>query len=151
MTGDDWAAVIAVAGSLAGWFGETGVASIRVDVRHQEGFVATDRGEIVGFLTIGACRDEDVDRATTGEIWGIYLAPSYWRKGIGRFLCGQAEKMLASRGFSVATLWVLEKNVQARRFYEAMGFAADGVTKEIDLGARLVAVRYSKRLHTEEG
>jgi ribosomal protein S18 acetylase RimI-like enzyme len=117
----------------------------------EETYLAERGGRIVGFLTIGGCRDEDIDHATTGEIWGIYLAPTDWRKGIGRFLCGQGEKMLASRGFSMAALWVLERNVQARRFYEAMGFAADGVTKEIDLGARLVAVRYSKRLHTEEG
>jgi len=82
----------------------------------EETYLAERDNRIVGFLTIGGCRDEDVDRATTGEIWGIYLAPSYWRKGIGRFLCGQGEKMLASRGFCVATLWVLEKNVQARRF-----------------------------------
>ena len=58
--------------------------------------------------------------------------------------------MLASRGYSVATLWVLEANDQARRFYEAMGFKTYGVTKEVQLGIPLTAVRYRKKLKIAE-
>ena len=116
----------------------------------EETYVAELDGQILGFLTLGDCRDSDVDHSTTGEIWGIYLSPQHWRKGIGRFLAKQGESMLASRGCSVATLWVLEANGQARRFYEAMGFETDGATKEVELGAPLKAVRYRKKLKDAE-
>ena len=111
-----------------------------------ETYVAEHDGEILGFLAFGDCRDTDVDQQTTGEIWGIYLSPEHWRKGIGRFLCGQGEAMLVSRGRSFAILWVLDANAQARQFYEAMGFELDGATKEVNLGALLKAVRYHKKL-----
>jgi hypothetical protein len=58
--------------------------------------------------------------------------------------------MLASRGRFFATLWVLDANAQARRFYEAMGFELDGATKEVNLGAPLKAVRYRKKLKDAE-
>jgi ABC-type sugar transport system substrate-binding protein len=39
---------------------------------------------------------------------------------------------------------------QARRFYEAMGYEADGATKQVDLGAPFAAVRYRKSLKDAE-
>ena len=41
----------------------------------------------VGFLTLGGCRDTDLDNSQTGEIWGIYILPEHWRQGIGKYLC----------------------------------------------------------------
>jgi ribosomal protein S18 acetylase RimI-like enzyme len=90
--------------------------------------------QVVGFLTLGAARDPHLDVSRTGEIWGIYIWPNHWRKGIGRRLVEEAEKLLKSRGYENAVLWVLEGNQQARRFYEAMGFSLDGESKNIDLG-----------------
>jgi ribosomal protein S18 acetylase RimI-like enzyme len=116
----------------------------------EETYVAESGGQIFGLLTLGDCRDADADHQTTGEIWGIYLSPEHWRKGIGRFLAEQGESILALRGRSVATLWVLEANEQARRFYEAVGFRTDGATKEVQLGAPLSAVRYCKKLKEAE-
>jgi ribosomal protein S18 acetylase RimI-like enzyme len=100
----------------------------------------------VGFLTIGAARDPDLDAERTGEIWGIYVSPGYWRRGAGRTLAGKAERILRSRGYENAVLWVLEGNPRARRFYEAMGFAPDGELREMNWGAPLRAMRYSKVL-----
>ncbi len=111
----------------------------------EETYVAERGGEILGFVTLGACRDADVDPQRVGEIWGIYLAPQHWRQGAGRRLCRFAEGLLASRGCVEIKLWVLAGNVRARRFYEAMGFAADGAVKVLDLDAPLEAVRYGKR------
>ena len=64
---------------------------------------------MLGFVTLGACRDPDVDQATTGEIWGIYLGPQHWRKGVGRRLCQSAEQMLTSQHYRQAILWVLRR------------------------------------------
>jgi RimJ/RimL family protein N-acetyltransferase len=52
----------------------------------EETYVVEEDGEVLGFLTLGKCRDSDVDDNTTGEIWGIYLAPKHWRKGIGTLM-----------------------------------------------------------------
>jgi ribosomal protein S18 acetylase RimI-like enzyme len=92
------------------------------------------------------CRDTDLDNSKTGEIWGIYILPEYWRRGFGRHLCEQGQKLLASRKFETATLWVLEANEQARRFYEAMGFSPDGTTKQLPRGIPLTTIRYRKPL-----
>jgi ribosomal protein S18 acetylase RimI-like enzyme len=109
-----------------------------------ETYLAEKDGEPFGILTVGACRDADLDRVTAGEIWGIYLAPQHWRKGLGRALFQRAEQMLQARGYTLATLWVLEGNQQARRFYEAMGFETDGASRVLNLGAPLKAIRYRK-------
>jgi ribosomal protein S18 acetylase RimI-like enzyme len=111
-----------------------------------ETYVGEHDDRIVGFLTLGASRDTDVDRSNTGEIWGIYILPQFWRRGVGRFLCEQGESLLLSRGYAVATLWVLEANKQARGFYKALGFESNGATKELSLGISLWAVRYRKNL-----
>ena len=58
----------------------------------EETFAAEVDGQILGFLTVGACRDADVDPDETGEIWGIYLAPEHWRRGVGRALCRYGEE-----------------------------------------------------------
>jgi len=112
--------------------------------------VAEDSHELLGFMTLGGCRDADVELATTGEIWGIYLAPRHWRKGLGRRLCQCAEEMLNSRHYRQAMLWVLEDNDSARRFYEALGFQIDGAAKTLHLGTPLKAVRYRKELNRAE-
>jgi len=55
--------------------------------KDEETYLVELEGVVLGFVTLGACRDEDVDPEVVGEIWGIYLAPQHWRKGIGRQLC----------------------------------------------------------------
>jgi len=116
----------------------------------EETYLVEKSGKVLGFLTLGACRDADVDAHTTGEIWGIYLAPKHWRKGIGSYLCKQGDFMLKTRGYVEATLWVLEGNAQARQFYETMGFEPNGETKRVNLGIPLKAVRYRKAIEDAE-
>ncbi len=115
----------------------------------EETYLIQENDLVVGLLTIGAARDADVDVHRTGEIWGIYLSPNYWRKGIGRQVVREAETMLQARGYATIILWVLEKNHQARQFYEAMGFSPDGASQEINWGVPLQAIRYRKILQTD--
>jgi len=95
----------------------------------------------VGFMCIGKCRDEDKDD-TYGEIWGMYLLPEYWNQGIGTYLINYGLNELKSRNYKKVTLWVLEENINARKFYEKIGFKHDGTIKEIDLGKKLNELRY---------
>ena len=79
----------------------------------------------VGFMCIGKCRDEDKDD-TYGEIWGMYLLPEYWNQGIGTYLINYGLNELKSRNYKKVTLWVLEENINARKFYEKIGIKHDG-------------------------
>ncbi|MBN2678534.1 MAG: GNAT family N-acetyltransferase [Anaerolineaceae bacterium] len=100
----------------------------------------------VAILTIGPNRDADLDPCRDGEIWGIYISPPWWRRGIGRQLVLDAEQMLAINGYERVVLWVLEGNVAARCFYKAVGYRADGAEKFINLGIPLLALRYARQL-----
>jgi GNAT superfamily N-acetyltransferase len=112
----------------------------------EETYLVEEDGRDIGILTIGPCRDADLDSAAIGEIWGIYISPEHWRHGIGRRLVKEAEHILHDRGCREVVLWVLEDNMEARYFYEAMGFHQDGATKLTELGKPLKVVRYAKKL-----
>jgi len=87
--------------------------------------VAEEAGRIVGFASFGPSRDEDAPERT-GEVPAIYIDPSVLRTGVGRGLFEAATLALRDAGFARATLWVLEANALARRFYEKAGWARDG-------------------------
>ncbi|MGH9065668.1 MAG: GNAT family N-acetyltransferase [Acidimicrobiales bacterium] len=104
--------------------------------------VAVDEDELVGWVVAGPSRDEHQETPMPGEVYGCYVAPSRWRIGLGRQLLEHAVEGLRGRGHREVTLWVLEGNQRARRFYEAMGFEPDGTVQELDLGGPVLEVRY---------
>lgn len=103
-----------------------------------------------GFICIGKCRDKDKDDSY-GEICGLYLLPDYWNRGLGSKLINWGLAELEKRNYKKITLWVLEENSSARRFYEKIGFKFDGTINEINIGKRLNEVRYVKKLISEDG
>lgn len=113
--------------------------------RGEESALVFKDGEAAGFITIGKCRDEDSDQSHC-EIWGIYLHPDYWNQGIGKELINWGVKELYKRGYDKATLWVLEDNIRARKFYEKMGFCHDGTVKVLNIGGPINECRYIKSL-----
>jgi ribosomal protein S18 acetylase RimI-like enzyme len=108
-------------------------------------FVGEDGdGAVVGFVTVGPSRDE----RGVGEVYAIYVDPRSWSGGIGRSLLARAEEHLAT-GYRRATLWVLDDNPRARRFYEKAGWRPDGERKtELRWGIDTLEVRYGKTLTT---
>jgi GNAT superfamily N-acetyltransferase len=109
--------------------------------------VESDRA-IIGFACVEPTRDPDGDAARTGEVAAIYLAPDAWGRGAGRALMTAAVSRLAAFGYADATLWVLDTNERARRFYAAAGWLPDGTTKTDDeeAGYSLSEVRYRRSL-----
>jgi ribosomal protein S18 acetylase RimI-like enzyme len=109
-------------------------------------WVAEDGGRPVGFAVTGASQDADADERT-GELYAVYLDPDLFGRGIGKQLSDHALDDLRARGFRTATLWVLETNEGARRFYEREGWAADGLrtTERVDCEMR-PTVRYRTSL-----
>lgn len=87
--------------------------------------VAESDGSIVGFAAYGSSRDEDLREA--GEVYGLYLLKGHQRKGYGRRLLEFALRVMP--GYPCYSLWVLETNLQAIRFYRREGFVTDGATK----------------------
>jgi GNAT superfamily N-acetyltransferase len=76
-----------------------------------EVWVAEEAGGVRGFLALH--RDEDGDWVSQ-----LYLAPRYWRQGIGTGLLGHA-KALRPGGLR---LWCFQVNARGRAFYERHGF-----------------------------
>jgi ribosomal protein S18 acetylase RimI-like enzyme len=109
-------------------------------------WLAEDGGRAVGFAVTGPSEDADAER-TTAEVYAIYLEPDRVGTGLGRDLFAHAVTDLRERGFDAITLWVLETNERARRFYEAAGWKPDGtITSErVDCEMR-PTVRYRTTL-----
>jgi GNAT superfamily N-acetyltransferase len=114
--------------------------------------VLVDDGDIVGFSHICPTRDDDRDPETIGEITSIYLAPEAWGGGNGLALMTTSIEKLRDAGYATATLWALDTNTRARRFYEIGGWRTDGTTKLHDWGTFVCTdVRYVRDLMQDEG
>ena len=81
--------------------------------------------ELVGFCSFGNCRDDDCLN-DTGEIYRLYILPEYQKHGDGRRLVREAIRCLGREEYNQVVVWVLVDNVDAIRFYEALGFVSDG-------------------------
>ncbi|MGW4211553.1 N-acetyltransferase family protein [Lentzea sp. NPDC004789] len=92
---------------------------------------------VVGFASAGPSRDDDAPF----ELYSIYFLPSAWGSGLAESL---ARAALGDEPDVI--VWVLEDNKRARRFYERLGFTADGVSKTQTEGdAVLIELRYRRR------
>jgi len=109
--------------------------------------VADAQGTLLGFASFSPSRDDGADRDRVGEITAIYLLPDAWGKGIGGRLIDAALGCMTRAGFGEATLWVLDANARARRFYEAGGWFADGAALlDESRGFPITEVRYRRSL-----
>jgi GNAT superfamily N-acetyltransferase len=100
----------------------------------------------VGFADVVPSRDPDADERTA-EVTSIYALPRAWGTGAGRELMAAATAAARDAGYRAVTLWVLDSNARARRFYERAGFALDGAGKtDVLAGAPITEVRYRRAL-----
>jgi len=88
-------------------------------------WVAEAAGQIVGFVSAGASRNEDAKPAEA-EVYAIYVLPGCWDRGVGSSLLAHAERDLVRHGYKEATLWCLTDNTRGRAFYEQAGWRLDG-------------------------
>jgi GNAT superfamily N-acetyltransferase len=104
--------------------------------------VAVDGSTICGLATTGLCRD--VDLSNVGELMAIYVDPAYLGTGVGRMLMTAARERLRQI-VTEASLWVLDGNVRARRFYERDGWSCDGTHRTSSYGdVPVQEVRYRR-------
>lgn len=105
-------------------------------------FMLQDNGIFVATSSIVTARDKNY--SDYGEIASIYVLPEYFRKGYGKKLFEFMTEKLRSEGYKKIYLWVLEENLNARRFYEKMGFRPNGDKKLCRIACKdLIEVCYT--------
>jgi ribosomal protein S18 acetylase RimI-like enzyme len=105
-------------------------------------WVAEQGGRVVGYVSSGPPRDDDVP-LPAAEIYAIYVLAEAWRTGIGRSLLTTAIAHWLAGGTTTVVLWVFEDNARARSFYGAMGWQPDGGRQELTIGGTsAIEVRY---------
>lgn len=111
-------------------------------------WVAELDNQVVGWISVGASRDEDIAAGNVGEVMAIYVLAGYWHKGVGLALWNTGVHYLAAQQYPRATLWVLAGNERAIRFYRRAGCVEEpGTERTLHRGGvALVEVRYGLSL-----
>jgi RimJ/RimL family protein N-acetyltransferase len=106
-------------------------------------------GRVAGFCGFGPSRDNDSKNQPISEIMALNIHPEHWRCGLGTLLCRHVLQEMSSEGSTAATLWTIEGNIRARRFYERLGFAPDGAARAESklIGIPLPEVRYRQAIY----
>ena len=145
LTSDDREAVQAIADGLPEWFDETARhRSIPIDIRYQKGFVATDHGTIVGFITLYVAEG----RLNIG--W-LGVRRDFHRKGVGKALLAKAEDVARQMEIGEIATYTLGDNVdyapyeQTRDFYFKNGYKVYQRNKTDNPGCP-EEIRISKRI-----
>lgn len=104
-----------------------------------------DDGPLDAFCALGPTTDPD--HAGAEGVWQIhqlYVSPARRGGGIGGRLFDAALDVARAEGARVLSLWVVEQNAAARRFYERHGMQPDGGRRRNTLapGAVLEELRY---------
>lgn len=89
--------------------------------------VAEIDGEIVGFIGVGADREEYLPNQ--GEVYALYVLSSIQGRGIGTTLMREGLTALKTGGFTCAVLWVLDGNLRTRAWYESHEWVSAGRSK----------------------
>lgn len=109
--------------------------------------VALEAGRVIGFAGFDRSRDPK-SKATTGEIWAMYVLPSHWGRGVGLALWDATREALVEEGCTDVTIWVPLCNERALRFFELAGFKRELNTAKTALvaGVKLEEIRLRRGL-----
>jgi GntR family transcriptional regulator len=91
--------------------------------------VAEKNGQVLGFTRFG----DETGNPSRGHVFALYVDPSESGHGVGRRLLDRAIGELDPMSTREVSLWVFEDNERARRFYQAAGFAPDGLRRVEEL------------------
>lgn len=115
----------------------------------------------IGFAHAGPEREHDNDESDSesagsgepagqagprAELYAIYVLPEYWTAGAGHALMTEVLRQVRADGYAAISLWVLEENQRARRFYERAGFAVTGRCLALDWLGGTTEVQYVRSL-----
>jgi ribosomal protein S18 acetylase RimI-like enzyme len=115
------------------------------NIKPFEMYLYEDNNIIKAFMTMGNCTDDDKDN-NTFELENIYIDPLFQRQHIGTELVNYFIKTATEQNKKEATLWTIEKNINAIKFYDKMGFIPDGKRKKFELLNDEMCIRYWRKL-----
>lgn len=93
---------------------------------------------------VGYCSFAPSDLDDWGEIRAIYVLPALQGLGYGSRLLAAGLEGLEQTGFDCVLLWVIDRNIRARRFYEGRGWRLDKPIRIEEIaGTQVTLVRYS--------
>lgn len=93
-------------------------ATIRARAREHVFVAVHEDYGIVGMTSFGSSRDGAI--GYDGEIFTLYVDPSFYNRGVGRRLLSAGFDDMRRRNYSSCIVWAHTRN-PARFFYEAMG------------------------------
>ena len=138
-----------------------GGARIRQSFRTRpwQKMIAAVEAGIVGYASYGPERDvldtpwpypltPAGSDGQVAELYALYVHPAWWSTGTGRALMDRVLARVKIAGYTCITLWVLEANARARRFYQRAGFAPDGARHVLDDLGGVTEIRYRRPLST---
>ncbi len=76
----------------------------------------------------------------------LAVHPSHWGSGVAQRAVDTALAAMAGRGGTEASLWCLEQNARARRFYERHGWVATADRQDAPWPPHPVEMRYTRAL-----
>jgi GNAT superfamily N-acetyltransferase len=99
--------------------------------------VAEHDDAIVGFCAVAAPSSDTDAAGDVAEVRALYVDPSAWRTGAGRALMEAALEALRAGSWREVTLWVMDGNERAHRFYGQFGLTADGARRSDRAGTEV--------------
>ena len=108
-----------------------------------------ENGQVLGYCYAGRAF-ERAAYSWNAEI-SCYLAPAIRRKGIGRQLYAEVERILTAQGVQKVFAVVTSANLPSVRFHEALGYRQCALFKEVGykLGNWYDVIWLEKRLQTD--
>lgn len=116
-----------------------------ISSQQEEYYLFKVDGTAAGIASLSKSHEQDAPPCL-GEIYSIYFHPSVWGTAAAQAGLEFCIDRLRSLGYTSISIWVLNDNIRARKFYEKHGFTFDGNKKEIEIGKSLLEVRYSKKI-----
>lgn len=115
--------------------------------------VAETNSVVVAFASFGPSRDghefEEADLGSdeeNAEVYVIYAQRTSWRTGVGTELMHAIIDRCQLDGYRSIVVWVLESNIRARKFFEAVAMKLDRQEVRVRDKYMLSGVRYSLNL-----
>jgi len=103
--------------------------------------LAEDGGQVLGVVAYGP--DHAPRRGTDSVLLKLYVVPEQFGNGIGTQLYDRAIRELTGAGFTRVRLWVLERNLAARRMYERRGWRLQPWSRSDWPGSGILELGYS--------
>jgi ribosomal protein S18 acetylase RimI-like enzyme len=105
----------------------------RVDIQPGDVVLVAEEDRVVGFVAVW-CRPEPF-------VDNLHVKPAQRSRGVGSALMRAAARELIRQNQSSASLWVLESNRRALRFYERLGGVCSGRATKNLFGHELESLR----------